>query len=179
MRIGNWMLAVAVLASACANQPSSANAAAGTASASTASAEARGESLPPVDSTLPQVTFPDGFVVRTDLAVDDASRAQGLMYRDQLLPGTGMLFLFPAAGEYPFWMKNTLIPLDMLWLDQNRKVVAIHHDVPPCKTEDCPSYPPHAIASYVLEVAGGVAKQHGLKVGDVLQFANMENVTPR
>jgi uncharacterized protein len=172
MRTGKWILAFALLAVltfavACANQPSNA-----TAPAASVPAETGVESMP-------HVTFPDGFVVRTDLAIDDASRAQGLMFRDQLRPGTGMLFLFPKADEYPFWMKNTLIPLDMLWLDANRKIVAIHHDVPPCKTADCPSYPPHAIASYVLEVAGGVAKQHGLKVGDVLQFANMEGVTPR
>jgi uncharacterized membrane protein (UPF0127 family) len=160
-----------VLSMSCANQPS-----APAASDSTASAAA----VPrPVEEAGPRVTFPDGFVVHTQLATDDESRAQGLMFRDQLRPGTGMLFFFPTAGDYPFWMKNTLIPLDMIWLDGSRKIVAMHHDVPPCKTAECPSYPPHAVALYVLEVAGGVAKEHGLKVGDVLQFAEMENVTPR
>jgi hypothetical protein len=132
-----------------------------------------------MDPTQPRVTFPDGFVVRTELATDDDSRAQGLMFRDQLRPGTGMLFFFPTAGDYPFWMKNTLIPLDIIWLDEGRKIVAIHHDVPPCKTTECPSYPPNAVARYVLEVAAGVAKQHGLKVGDVLQFANTDGVVGR
>ncbi|MEA2489241.1 MAG: uncharacterized protein QOH21_1033 [Acidobacteriota bacterium] len=172
MRIGKVMTVTlaTVVSMACANQSS-------VPAASDSTVEATAP--PPAAETGPRVTFPDGFVVHTQLATDDESRAQGLMFRDQLRPGTGMLFFFPTAGDYPFWMKNTLIPLDMIWLDGSRKIVAMHHDVPPCKTADCPSYPPHAVALYVLEVAGGVANEHGLKVGDVLQFAGMENVTPR
>jgi uncharacterized membrane protein (UPF0127 family) len=124
----------------------------------------------------PRVVFPDGFVVRVEVVADDELRIQGLMYRDQVRPGTGMLFFFPEDGEYPFWMKNTLIPLDMIWIDSAKRIAHIEHDVPPCKIENCPSYPPHAIARYVLEVAAGVAKEHGLKDGDVLQFGGTENV---
>ena len=130
----------------------------------------------PVAVTGPRVIFPDGFVVRVEIAADDEMREQGLMFRDQLRPGTGMLFFFPQEGEYPFWMKNTRIPLDMIWIDANRRIAAIKHDVPPCKIDDCPSYPPKAVAKYVLEVSAGVAKQHGLKVGDVLRFEETENV---
>jgi uncharacterized membrane protein (UPF0127 family) len=90
-----------------------------------------------------------------------------------------MLFLFAEEGEYPFWMKNTRIPLDMIWIDSNRRIAAIHHDVPPCQIEDCPSYPPNAKARYVLEVAAGVAKQHGLKVGDILRFEQTEDIVVR
>jgi len=124
----------------------------------------------------PRVIFPDKFVVHVEIAANDELRTQGLMYRDQLRPGTGMLFFFAEDGEYPFWMKNTHIPLDMIWIDSNKKIAHIAHDVPPCKVEDCPNYPPNAIARYVLEVAGGVAKQHLLKVGDSLQFLGTENV---
>lgn len=127
----------------------------------------------------PRVTFPDGFVVHVEIAADDENRAQGLMYRDQLRPGTGMLFLFAEEGEYPFWMKNTRIALDMIWIDSNKRIAHIAHDVPPCQIEDCPSYPPHAQARYVLEVAGGVAKQHGLKDGDVLKFEQTEGFVVR
>jgi uncharacterized membrane protein (UPF0127 family) len=130
----------------------------------------------PAEAAGPRVTFPDGFVVHVEIAANDELRAQGLMYRDQLRPATGMLFLFPEAGEYPFWMKNTLIPLDMIWIDRDRKIVHVAHDVPPCKIENCPNYPPNAIALYVLEVAAGVAKQHGLKNGDLLRFEGTENV---
>ncbi|HEX6160984.1 MAG TPA: DUF192 domain-containing protein [Thermoanaerobaculia bacterium] len=127
----------------------------------------------------PRVTFPDGFVVRTEIAADDETRAQGLMYRDQLRPGTGMLFFFPEPGEYPFWMRNTLIPLDMIWIDDQKKIVAMHQNVQPCRTAECPNYPPRAISRYVLEVAGGVAKEHGLKVGDVLRFENTDHIVAR
>jgi uncharacterized membrane protein (UPF0127 family) len=129
--------------------------------------------------TGPRVIFPDAFVVHVEIAADDENRAQGLMYRDQLRPGTGMLFLFPEEGDYPFWMKNTRIPLDMIWIDSNRKIVHVEPDVPPCQIEDCPSYPPNAKARYVLEVAAGVARQHGLKAGDVLTFEQTDGIVVR
>ena len=121
-------------------------------------------------SAGPRVTFPDGHVVRVEVANDNELRAQGLMFRDHLAPDAGMLFFFTEEGEYPFWMKNTRIPLDMIWIDSNRRVAAVKYEVPPCKADPCPSYPPNANARYVLEVAGGVARQHGVKAGDVLRF---------
>lgn len=140
-----------------------------------------GPSQPTVQTAAPQaneprVIFPDGFAVHVEIAANDELRAQGLMFRDQLRPATGMLFFFAEDGEYPFWMKNTHIPLDMIWIDSNKRIAHVKHDVPPCKIENCPSYPPHALARYVLEVAAGVAKQHGLKEGDVLRFEGTENV---
>jgi uncharacterized membrane protein (UPF0127 family) len=125
-------------------------------------------------ATGPRVVFPDGFVVSVEVVSDEESRSRGLMYRDQLLPGTGMLFIFPEDGHYPFWMKNTLIPLDMIWIGTDGKVAHVKYDVPPCKADPCPSYPPNATARYVLEVAGGVARQHGLKAGDAVQFVDLE-----
>jgi uncharacterized membrane protein (UPF0127 family) len=124
----------------------------------------------------PRVIFPDGYAVHVEIAANDELRAQGLMFRDHLRPASGMLFFFTEDGEYPFWMKNTHIPLDMIWIDSGRRIAHIAYDVPPCKVENCPNYPPHAIARYVLEVAAGVAKQHGLKDGDVLRFEGTENV---
>lgn len=127
----------------------------------------------------PRVIFPDGFVVRVEIANDDELRAQGLMYRDQLLPGTGMLFFFPQDGHYPFWMKNTRIPLDIIWIDSSQRVAHAKFDVPPCTTQDCPSYPPNVTARYVLEVAGGVARAHNLKAGDQLRFEGTGNIVAR
>lgn len=127
----------------------------------------------------PRVVFPDGHVVHVEIAADDELRAQGLMYRDHLPPDRGMLFVFPEDGEYPFWMRNTMIPLDMIWIDANHRVAAVKFQVPPCKVENCPSYAPNATARYVLEVAGGVAQQHGLKPGDPLRFEQTEHVTAR
>jgi uncharacterized membrane protein (UPF0127 family) len=122
----------------------------------------------------PQVIFPDGFVVSVEIAADDELRAQGLMYRDALRPGTGMLFLFAQDGEYPFWMKNTRIPLDIIWIDASHRVAHVKFNVPPCRVDDCPNYAPNATARYVLEVAGGVAQQHDLKAGDQLRFVGTE-----
>jgi uncharacterized membrane protein (UPF0127 family) len=76
-------------------------------------------------------------------------------------------------------MKNTLIPLDMIWIDENRRIAHITPDVPPCKADPCPSYPPNVQARYVLELAAGVAAKHGLKDGDALRFEGMEHVVVR
>jgi len=130
-------------------------------------------------STAPRVIFPDGFAVSVEVAADDPTREQGLMYRDQLGLDHGMIFLFAQSGEYPFWMKNTLIPLDMIWIDDARKIARISANVSPCKADPCPSYPPHANAKYVLEVAAGVAAKHRLKEGDVLRFERLDSIVPR
>jgi uncharacterized membrane protein (UPF0127 family) len=90
-----------------------------------------------------------------------------------------MIFLFPRNGDYPFWMKNTLIPLDIIWIDDQKRIVHVDHRVPPCKADPCPSYPPGAIARYVLEVAGGVAVRHGLANGQTLRFEALDNVIVR
>ena len=71
------------------------------------------------------VVFPDGTRVRVEVADTEATRQRGLMFRDTLAPNEGMLFVFDASGFYPFWMKNTLIPLDILWLEADGRVVSI------------------------------------------------------
>lgn len=134
---------------------------------------------PATSEPQPRVIFPDGFAVEVEIAADDATRAQGLMYRDRLRPGSGMLFIFPATGVNPFWMKNTLIPLDIIWIDGEKRIVTVTHDVPPCKADPCPSYPPTGEALYVLEVAAGVAREHGLRAGEVLKFERLDGVVVR
>ena len=127
----------------------------------------------------PRIVFPDGYVIGVEVAADDATRAQGLMYRDRMGENRGMIFIFTETGEYPFWMKNTLIALDMIWLDEGKRIVHISHDVPPCKADPCPNYPPNAKASSVLELAAGVAAKHHLANGDVLRFEGMESFVVR
>ena len=126
--------------------------------------------------STPRVIFRDGFAVKVEVAASDEMRAQGLMYRDHLAEDRGMIFFFPQTGEYAFWMKNTIIPLDMIWIDDAKKVVHVAHDVPPCQADPCPSYPPGANAKYVLEVAAGVAAKHHVANGDVLKFERLDNV---
>jgi len=129
----------------------------------------------------PRVTFPDGFVVHLEVAADDPTREQGLMYRDTLPDDRGMIFLFPTPGVYPFWMKNTLIPLDMYWIDDARRVVTVASDVPPCKADPCASYPAAGPgpARYVLETAAGVAKKHHVEPGTVVRIDGIDSVTVR
>lgn len=128
------------------------------------------------EANAPHVIFKDGFRVKVEIAADDENRAQGLMYRDHLADDRGMIFFFPQKGDYAFWMKNTIIPLDMIWIDEAKKVVHIAHDVPPCQADPCPSYPPGAEAMYVLEVAAGVAAKHHVANGDVLTFERLDDV---
>jgi uncharacterized membrane protein (UPF0127 family) len=129
-----------------------------------------GEGTACAQSILPRgrVIFPDGTRVAVEIADSDPVRQRGLMFRTSLAPNEGMIFVFPGVGSYPFWMKNTLIPLDMLWLDPRGRVVSIARSVPPCKADPCPSYPPDADALYVVELVAGFAIRHGVKVGDLL-----------
>jgi uncharacterized membrane protein (UPF0127 family) len=101
-----------------------------------------------------------------ELAKTDAEREKGLMYRTQLGADKGMLFIFDQEGVYPFWMKNTLIPLDIIWIDSNGKVVFIGENIQPCKIIICPTTNPQVKAKYVLEINAGVSKEMGLKAGD-------------
>jgi uncharacterized membrane protein (UPF0127 family) len=133
----------------------------------------------PAAATGPRVIFPDGHVVSVEIAADDELRAQGLMFRDHLNPGTGMLFLFNQDDDHAFWMKNTLIPLDMVWIGADQRVVHVKYNVPPCKIENCPSYPTGVMSRYVLEVAGGEAQRHGVKAGDMLRFEQTADVVIR
>jgi hypothetical protein len=120
-----------------------------------------------------EVSFPDRTVVAVEIADTPALRQRGLMFRERLAQGEGMVFVFEETGFYPFWMKNTLIPLDMIWVGQDKKVVSIAHSVPPCKADPCPNYSPKGDALYVVEVVGGFSKKHQLKEGDQLVFRNV------
>jgi hypothetical protein len=117
-----------------------------------------------------KVFFADGKSVTAELAVTDEERARGLMFREKVLADQGMLFVFDREDVHVFWMKNTLVPLDMVWLDGDRRVIHIAADVPPCQEDPCPSYGPGSPARYVLELRAGEAARHGLRPGDRLQF---------
>ena len=95
------------------------------------------------------------------------------MFRTQLAADRGMLFVFPDVQPRAFYMFQTLIPLDIIWIDASRRIVYISKDTPPCSSRNpsqCPTYGEGAPAQYVLELAGGQATAHGLKVGDSLTF---------
>lgn len=117
-----------------------------------------------------KIYLPNGKSVTAELAVTDEERQRGLMFREKLLPDQGMLFVFEEEGLYSFWMKNTLIFLDMLWINKDRRIVHIARNVPPCKEDPCPSYSPERSGLYVLELAAGAADRLGLKLFDRLEF---------
>ena len=123
----------------------------------------------PAQSAKPAVEL-HGQRFSVELATDDASRQHGLMMRTTLAPDRGMLFVFPRIGPQAFWMKNTLIPLDILYFDTERRLVSMQLDVPPCKADPCPTYPSDAPATYVLELSAGTAQRIGAKPGDVLKI---------
>ncbi len=113
-----------------------------------------------------------------EVADDDAERARGLMFRDQLDAGSGMLFVHDREEPLAYWMKNTRIALDILYFDSDRKLVAQQRDVPPCSAGDrCPSYPSRFPARYVLELNAGSAAKLNLENGDEIEFG--PNLDPR
>jgi len=117
-----------------------------------------------------KIYMPDGRAITAELAITDAERAKGLMFREKIAVDQGMLFCFEEEDYHAFWMKNTLIALDMLWLDKDRRIVHIERNVPPCKEDPCPSYPPKRPGSYVLELGAGGADIYKLKLFDRLEF---------
>ena len=94
------------------------------------------------------------------------------MYRESLPDRTGMLFVFDEAGTHHFWMKNTMIPLDMIWMDENGRVIFVSADTPPCRAEPCATYGPEVPAHQVLEIAGGMAAKEKITVGSTLELIN-------
>ena len=109
---------------------------------------------------------------KVEIADDDAERARGLMFRDALAADHGMLFVHEYEEPQAYWMKNTHLPLDILYFDSNRKLVAQQRNVPPCSAGDmCPSYPSDVPAKYVLELNAGNADAMNLKNGAILTIA--------
>jgi hypothetical protein len=103
------------------------------------------------------------------IANDDKSRQIGLSNRKSLDKNDGMLFIFPKKGVYSFWMKNTHIPLDIIWINDN-KIVYIQKNAPPQagKNGNLPVYTPTSEANYVLEINGGETDKYKYKNGDTV-----------
>lgn len=104
-----------------------------------------------------------------EIAADDASRARGLMFRDEMARDRGMLFIHDVEAPQAYWMKNTRIPLDILYFDSGLRLVSQQRDVPPCTSGyRCPPYPSRAPARYVLELNAGEAARLSLQDGTTL-----------
>jgi uncharacterized protein len=103
------------------------------------------------------------------IADNDEERMRGLMFVESLPEKSGMLFVFEDVGKHPFWMKNTLIDLDIVWIDEDFRVVEIVSAVS-CVSFECESYGEKKTAKYVLEINYGLTKEMGVEVGDEVRI---------
>lgn len=111
-----------------------------------------------------------GHKFNVEIASTEAAREHGLMYRTQMAADHGMLFVYQNAKPRRFWMKNTLIPLDILFFDAQQRLINVSVDTPPCKSEPCPTYQSVAPAMYVLELNAGEANKLGVKPGVTFRY---------
>ena len=96
---------------------------------------------------------------------------KGLSVKDALDENEAMLFVFGNEGEHTFWMKDMKFPIDIIWLDGNKTVVHIEHNLQPCGYGLlCPTYKPSQDSLYVLETVGGFAEKHDVIQGTQIQF---------
>lgn len=115
-----------------------------------------------------ELRTPAGVVQRfhVEIADDPGEQAQGLMFREKMASSSGMLFVFPSAKRASFWMKNTLIPLDMIFLDTSGRVTRVHPNAIP---EDTTVIDGGEGVRFVLEINGGLAAPLGITEGSVLR----------
>lgn len=106
-------------------------------------------------------------IVKAESAVDDAARMQGLMFRKNLGKNEGMVFVFPHENQMPFWMHNTYLSLDIIFIGRNHEIVDIAENAKPLSDELIQSIAPYL---YTLEVNAGFSKEHKIKVGDKVLF---------
>ena len=148
-----WVLLVAALLAACAGDPKK-----------TATRD---------DLYTREVRMPDGTKYSAEVAIGRFDMTRGMMFRDSLAADRGMLFINGEPGLFPYWTYQVRIPLDMIWLDQNRIVTEIVSNAEPCKMESaakCPHFGGHQRSLYILEFNAGTAARHKLKPGDRLDF---------
>ena len=137
----------------------------------------------PSESKLESVEFPMGTIkvddipLKVQIADTEPRRVRGLMFQDQLPYDQGMIFVFDKPGLYSLWMLNMQFSLDMIWFDQEGKVVHIEKDIPPCKTPleitTCQSIVPDDAAVYVLEVTSGFVDQNNITKDSMLTIISI------
>ncbi len=129
-------------------------------------------SVSPKDSIsqLPSLVSPQGDTLFLEIADEVNERRDGLMFRTELDGNAGMIFIFDDEAPRSFWMKNTLIPLDVVYIDELNTIVDIQ-TMPPCGDQiPCPSYPSAEASIYAVEMNAGKAQSLGLSIGDTVTF---------
>ena len=113
----------------------------------------------------------NGLVLVADIAATDEQRTNGLSVKDRLDENEAMLFVFDYEALHTFWMKNMKFPIDIIWIDSDKTVVYIEHNVEPCSSDIfCPVFRPDHDSLYVLETIGGFAERHDIGKGTIVEF---------
>jgi hypothetical protein len=123
------------------------------------------------DDSMPKARIISGNGAACDIFIeisdDPEERMSGLMYRDRINDSSGMIFIFENEYPYSFWMKDTYIPLDMMFISENLYIVDINHNAIPGSTIP---YQSRSACKYVIEVNGGFCESHGIKIGDKVEL---------
>lgn len=117
-----------------------------------------------------QVQLENGTIISVEIADTFEERGRGLMCRSSLEGNSGMIFIFPEEQQLSFWMKNTLIPLDIIFLNSEFEVVSIHKNTTPLN--DQKTYQSELPAQYALELKAGSSTENSLQIGDAVIFTN-------
>jgi uncharacterized membrane protein (UPF0127 family) len=123
-----------------------------------------------VEEDLNVAIFENKQILQLEIAKTHEQRTTGLMHRESLEENSGMLFIYGSEQQLTFWMKNTLIPLDMIFLNSNKTIVHIIKNAQPCVEEPCKVYPSENPAIYVIEVNAGYTDKHGILKGQKVEF---------
>ncbi|MBI5151904.1 DUF192 domain-containing protein [Candidatus Peregrinibacteria bacterium] len=110
------------------------------------------------------------YKISVEIADTDAAIQKGLMGREKLESDKGMLFIFKEDALRAFWMKNVLIPLDIIFISADKRVINIVENAPLCKKDPCENYLSKEPAKYVIEIAGGGSAAHGIQSGDAVEI---------
>jgi uncharacterized membrane protein (UPF0127 family) len=124
------------------------------------------------------VTLNDQILI-ADISATDEQRISGLTGKDTLAENEAMLFVFENEAEHIFWMKDMKFPIDIIWIDSDKSVVDIEHNLPPCNAWLlCTTYMPDGDSLYVLETVGGFAQKYGIVKGTPVEFElNSQNIS--
>lgn len=136
--------------------------------------------LPACRDNRPVAFFstPDGLQrIYLEVAVSEEERSRGLMFRNDLRDDEGMLFVFQGENNHSFWMKNTYMSLDIIFMSGNGVVVDLLEGLPPCGADPCPVYRSHLPSVLALEVKAGVAARIGVRRGGHVRFEGVQGVS--
>jgi len=117
-----------------------------------------------------QACFNNDLCIDLELAMTADEKQTGLMFRESLEENAGMLFIYEGKSLKKFWMKNTLIPLDIIWFDENNRIIYIEHNTKPCKVDPCEIYGPEFGSKNILEVNSGFTEENNININDFVYF---------